>query len=211
MSGPTAKTDEAVVLADQQPIQRVVGKRVTAPPGVVPNARARAAMSANARYLTKVPKGIFFYQSHQEMIAIANAGRSTRCWPGKLNVAEYTRPATWDDVKQLARLLNEAGVEYALVDGYAIAAHGFNRFSEDIDILVNPVAENSRRWIRALSQLPDHATRETELAADAHPHRDSRSGRRACSAPEPRRPVAHETRGAAQGSDGRSTPQAGHC
>ncbi len=55
---------------------------------------------------------------------------------------EYTRPATWGDVKKLARLLNEAGVQYALVGGYAIAAHGFNRFSEDIDILVNPDADN---------------------------------------------------------------------
>jgi predicted nucleotidyltransferase len=87
-----------------------------------------------------------------------------RWWRGKQNVPEYTRPATWEDVKQLARLLNEAGVEYALVGGYAIAAHGFNRFSEDIDILVNPAAENSRRWILALSALPDHATRE--LVAD---------------------------------------------
>ena len=77
---------------------------------------------------------------------------------------EYTRPATWGDVKKLARLLNEAGVQYALVGGYAIAAHGFNRFSEDIDILVNPDADNSRRWVLALSELPDHATRE--LAAD---------------------------------------------
>ena len=77
---------------------------------------------------------------------------------------EYTRPATWEDVKKLARLLNEAGVQYALVGGYAIAAHGFNRFSEDIDILVNPDADNSRRWVLALSELPDHATRE--LAAD---------------------------------------------
>jgi len=75
-------------------------------------------------------------------------------------VVEYTRPATWEDLKRLARLLNEAGVEYALVGGYAIAAHGFNRFSEDIDILVNPEAENSRRWILAMSELPDHATRE---------------------------------------------------
>ena len=75
-------------------------------------------------------------------------------------MAEYTRPATWDDVKKLAQLLNAAGVEYALVGGYAIAAHGFNRFSEDIDILVNPAADNSRRWIVALEQLPDHATRE---------------------------------------------------
>lgn len=75
-------------------------------------------------------------------------------------MTEYTRPATWDDVIRLARLLNEAGVDYALVGGYAIAAHGFNRFSEDVAILVNPSAENSRRWIVALSTLPDHATRE---------------------------------------------------
>lgn len=77
---------------------------------------------------------------------------------------EYTRPATWDDVKQLARYLDEAGAEYALVGGYAIAAHGFNRFSEDIDILVNPSAENSRRWIAALSRLPDGAA--AELASE---------------------------------------------
>lgn len=68
MSGRTANPDEPVVLADQQPIQRVVGKRVTPLRGVLPNAKARAAMSANARYLTKVPKGIFLYESHDQMI-----------------------------------------------------------------------------------------------------------------------------------------------
>jgi Nucleotidyl transferase AbiEii toxin, Type IV TA system len=77
---------------------------------------------------------------------------------------EYTRPATWDDLKTLARFLNESGAEYALVGGYALAAHGFNRFTEDIDILVNPSAENSRRWIVALSRLPDGAAKE--LAAE---------------------------------------------
>lgn len=77
---------------------------------------------------------------------------------------EYTRPATWEDVKQIARHFEEAGVEYALVGGYALAAHGFNRFTEDIDVLVNPSAENARRWIAALSRLPDHAA--AELAAD---------------------------------------------
>ena len=73
---------------------------------------------------------------------------------------EFTRPATWDDVRTLARFLAEAEVEYALVGGYAVAAHGFNRFSEDIDILVNPSAANARRWIEALSRLPDAAARE---------------------------------------------------
>jgi hypothetical protein len=83
---------------------------------------------------------------------------------------EYTRPATWEDVKTLARYLQEAGVQYALVGGYAIAAHGFNRFSEDIDILVDPSAENSKRWIVALGRLPDGAanelSNESEVFAD---------------------------------------------
>jgi hypothetical protein len=77
---------------------------------------------------------------------------------------EYTRPATWDDVKTLARYLDEQGVEYALVGGYALAAHGLGRFTDDINILVNPSAENSRRWIVALSRLPDAAA--AELAAE---------------------------------------------
>ncbi|HEV2269870.1 MAG TPA: hypothetical protein VGR92_10445 [Steroidobacteraceae bacterium] len=79
---------------------------------------------------------------------------------------EYTRPATWEDLKRLAKLLNEANVEYALVGGYAIASHGFSRQSEDIDLLVNPAAENSRRWIVALSHLPDQATRALEQEPD---------------------------------------------
>jgi len=79
-------------------------------------------------------------------------------------LTEYTRPATWEDVRALARFLDEAGAEYALVGGYAIAAHGFSRFTEDIDILVNPSPENARRWIVALSRLPDRAA--AELAAE---------------------------------------------
>jgi hypothetical protein len=81
-------------------------------------------------------------------------------------LTEYTRPATWEDVKTLARYLDEAGVEYALVDAYAIAAHGFSRFSEDIDILVNPSADNSRRWILALSRLPNAAAAELASEGD---------------------------------------------
>ena len=79
---------------------------------------------------------------------------------------EYTRPATWEDLERLASLLNDAGAEYALVGGYAIASHGFSRQSEDIDLLVNPAADNSRRWIVALSRLPDHATRALEQEPD---------------------------------------------
>jgi hypothetical protein len=88
-------------------------------------------------------------------------------------MTEFTRPATWQDVARVARYLNEAGVEYALIGGYAIAAHGFNRFSEDIDLLVNPSANNTARWILALSRLPDGAARELagEPNVFAHEHR----------------------------------------
>jgi hypothetical protein len=81
-------------------------------------------------------------------------------------VTEYTRPATWEDLKTLIAYLRDAGVEYALVGGYAIAAHGFTRASEDIDILVNPSAENTRRWVLALSRLPDHAAQELAAQGD---------------------------------------------
>jgi hypothetical protein len=75
-------------------------------------------------------------------------------------VTEFTRPATWEDLKLLARALNSEGARYALIGGYAIAAHGYNRFSEDLDILVDPAPDNTRRWIAALSTLPDGAGRE---------------------------------------------------
>ena len=81
-------------------------------------------------------------------------------------MTEYTRAATWTDVKTLVRYLDEQHVEYALVGGYALAAHGFSRFTEDIDILVNPSADNSRRWILALSKLPDAAAAELASQGD---------------------------------------------
>lgn len=53
--------------ADQQPIGRVIGKRVAPPPGTVPSPAARQAMDDNARYRTRAPKGLFFYESHEQM------------------------------------------------------------------------------------------------------------------------------------------------
>ena len=55
------------IAPDQQPIGRVVGKRVPPPIGQFPNATTRAAMDANLRYRTRVPKGVFFYRNHEEM------------------------------------------------------------------------------------------------------------------------------------------------
>lgn len=59
---------ESWIPPDQQPIGRVVGRRMAPPPGTVPSPAARAAMDANARYRTRAPKGLFFYESHEQMI-----------------------------------------------------------------------------------------------------------------------------------------------
>lgn len=67
MSNQNPKVPASSVQPDQQPIQRTIGKRITPPPGVLPSVEARAAMTANARYLTRAPKGIFFYKNHEEM------------------------------------------------------------------------------------------------------------------------------------------------
>lgn len=71
--------------------------------------------------------------------------------------ALFTRPATWDDLLSLVRLLNRQQVRYLLVGGYALAAHGYVRMTEDIDVAVAPDRENTRRWVLALSALPDGA------------------------------------------------------
>lgn len=39
--------------------------------------------------------------------------------------------------QRLAKRLDELGVSYALVGGYALILHGVRRFSEDIDLLVS--------------------------------------------------------------------------
>ncbi|HRG96689.1 MAG TPA: hypothetical protein PLR99_10590 [Polyangiaceae bacterium] len=83
---------------------------------------------------------------------------------------ERTRAATYEDVLRVAALLEREGAEYALIGGYALALQGIVRLTEDVDILVEPTAENAARWVRALSQLPDGAA--LELAGDSTVHEE---------------------------------------
>ena len=42
------------------------------------------------------------------------------------------------DFKEFAELLNSTGVEYLIVGGYALAAHGHPRYTGDLDIWIRP-------------------------------------------------------------------------
>ena len=75
-------------------------------------------------------------------------------------MGDRTRAAPYQDVLKIADLLEAEQVEYALIGGYALALQGIVRLTEDVDILVEPSLENARRWVRALSKLPDGAAKE---------------------------------------------------
>lgn len=50
----------------------------------------------------------------------------------------------------LLRLFHAERVDYVVVGGYAVIAHGFPRTTGDIDLLVQPTPENARRVVEAL-------------------------------------------------------------
>lgn len=75
---------------------------------------------------------------------------------------KFSRPATLDDLKLLLRSLNEHGVEYLLIGGYALAAHGYQRATTDIDVLVPATLESGRRVKKALMVLPDRVAEDIQ-------------------------------------------------
>ena len=62
----------------------------------------------------------------------------------------------------LLRSLNANGVDYLLIGGYALAAHGYQRATTDIDIVFPATAAAGQRVKDALMILPDRAAEEIE-------------------------------------------------
>jgi hypothetical protein len=89
--------------------------------------------------------------------------------------------------------LENAGVRYIVAGGLAVNAHGYLRFTKDVDIVVQLVPDNIERAFAALTavgyrpsvpivaaQFSDAATRAGWIHAHADPHE---RGGRACSGP----------------------------
>lgn len=77
---------------------------------------------------------------------------------------EYSRPATLKDLKTLIRALNAQCVDYLLIGGYALFAHGYHRATTDIDVLVPATQESGQKIREALMALPDQAAKELDPA-----------------------------------------------
>jgi len=57
------------------------------------------------------------------------------------------------DFRDMLYAFAEEGVEYLLVDAYAMATHGYVRATGDLDLWVNPVGENAERTMAALRRF----------------------------------------------------------
>jgi predicted nucleotidyltransferase len=57
------------------------------------------------------------------------------------------------DFKEFIQLLNDNQVHYLIVGGYAVALHGYPRYTKDIDIWIESKPTNATRIVRALAQF----------------------------------------------------------
>ena len=57
---------------------------------------------------------------------------------------------TIKDFKELLELLNGQKVKYIIVGGYALAFHGYPRYTGDLDVYVKPDAVNAKKICKVL-------------------------------------------------------------
>jgi hypothetical protein len=53
-------------------------------------------------------------------------------------------------VETIVKALNDAAVEYIIVGGLAVNAHGYERFTHDIDLVIGLKPANITRGLHAL-------------------------------------------------------------
>jgi hypothetical protein len=73
------------------------------------------------------------------------------------------------DADTILRTLAGHGVEFVVIGGLAVAAHGFPRATKDIDLVPAPASDNRRRLYDALRSLGAEPLELGDLRADELP------------------------------------------
>jgi hypothetical protein len=68
----------------------------------------------------------------------------------------------YPDFKELLELLNAHEVEYLIIGGYALALHGYPRFTGDLDIYLGIHRDNAKKVLSVLSEFGFGALNLTE-------------------------------------------------
>ncbi len=58
-----------------------------------------------------------------------------------------------EDFKAFIKLLNENGVRYLVVGGYAVAYHGYPRYTNDLDFWIWAAPQNAEKLLDTLDQF----------------------------------------------------------
>jgi hypothetical protein len=57
------------------------------------------------------------------------------------------------DLREFIELFNSNRVEYVVVGAFAVAYHGYPRYTADLDLLIRPTLHNAERVVSAISQF----------------------------------------------------------
>ncbi len=57
------------------------------------------------------------------------------------------------DFKEFVQCLNAREVQFLVVGGYAVAFHGYPRYTKDLDVWIQPTPENAQRLLSALQDF----------------------------------------------------------
>jgi predicted nucleotidyltransferase len=57
------------------------------------------------------------------------------------------------DFKEFVQSLNDNQVKYLVIGGYAVALHGYPRYTKDIDIWIEMTPDNATKMLQALEQF----------------------------------------------------------
>ena len=70
-----------------------------------------------------------------------------------IDLCHEARPMKLNSFEAIARVLNQASVRYLVVGGLAVNAHGYLRFTKDVDLVVQLIPDNVTRALDALATL----------------------------------------------------------
>jgi hypothetical protein len=71
--------------------------------------------------------------------------------------------------EEILRLLIGAGIDFVVIGGFAVIAHGYLRATKDIDIVPRPTAENRDALERALMSIKAQPIEQADIRPDEMP------------------------------------------
>jgi hypothetical protein len=125
-----------------------------------------AREGAGSAYREVVEREVAVFRSHEDAAAADRRFYASLTPEGRVRIAlslvasyrEASGGAAYRSTSELLESFGAQGVEFVVVGGFAVAFHGYPRFTGDVDLLVRPTPPNAARIMRALATFGFGAT-----------------------------------------------------